>query len=107
MTGFAPSHNVREDIGNPVEPSDPSVSSCDCNPTISVFCGEGKKLRKLFRRGERIAHQYGSRTEVNSALADLADHLKVDRVSALLAASGITASGQNDRFDARPLRRIP
>lgn len=99
MTGFAPSTECpgghRDGVQSP-------VSSCDCNPSTGIFCAEGEKLHKLFRRGERIAHQYGSRKEVNSALADLADHLRVDRASAMLA-----VSGSNTRFDAPSMRRIP
>lgn len=90
MTGFAPSHNVREDAKTPpnaaLTTGDPLLaSSCDCRPRIGVYCPEGEGLVRLYDRAVRLNHQYGYRQPLNIAVFTLSVHWSLDRPSTLLA----------------------
>ena len=90
MTGFAPSHSVREDIKTPPNAGstigDPLLaSSCDCQPQTGVYCPEGEGLVRLYDRAVRLNHQYGDRLPLNIAVVTLSVHWGLDRPSTLLA----------------------
>ena len=90
MTGFAPSHSVREDAKTPPNADstigDPLLaSSCDCRPHRGVYCPEGEGLIRLYDRAVRLNHQYRDRQSLNIAIVTLSVHWGLDRPATLLA----------------------
>ena len=103
---------VREDVASspPIDVSDhvgetpPAASSpatCGCDPDRNIFCDAARGLTVLVRWCEKVAHQYGDTLPYNLAVGDLADHLRVDRASVLIAIK--QPSGKSD---VRSQRRI-
>ena len=92
MTGFAPSHSVREDVdrlaGSQTAHDESEASSpatCACRPQTGVYCPEGEGLIRLYDRAVRLNHQYGDRLPLNIAILTLSVHWGLDRPSTLLA----------------------
>ena len=72
---------VRGDAASLTESPTVSPPASCCTPDL---CDEGERLRTLVHRGERLVGEYGDRIPLNVALSEFADHLRVDRASALL-----------------------
>ncbi len=88
MTGWHPSHSVREDTPPSAQGTPPSVSSrtsCVCRPhTGAEYCQEGVDLLALYGRAVRINHQYCDRIPLNVAVGALGDHWGLNRKETLL-----------------------
>ncbi len=107
MTGWHPSHSVREDTPPSAQGNPPVVSSrtsCTCRPhTGEEYCQEGVDLLALYGRAVRINHQYCDRIPLNVAVGALAEHWGLNRKETLL----VLLKQPWDFIDDQDPRRTP